>query len=301
MQKLQLADKIQSMLEENDYSTCRYHGCFDIAAKKDNLLFLKVLQNVDSFMEQSSRSLKIISQNLDASALLIGERTNAERLKNGIVYERFEIPTVSIETFFQIITEKIFPRIYRDRGGLYVEIDSEGLRAARERKNLSQRQLADAVGISKKAIYQHESNQLRMILKIAEKIEKVVGKKIIKETNPLEKGFAVRSESPSTILEKSISSELKRKGFSVSHVRSAPFDIFARAGTLIVSGIEENKRKLQRHAPTLEKFVSLVHKPGVAITENISDADVEIPVVKRKELKEMEAKDLIRIAKRKKN
>jgi len=298
MQKLQLVDSIQGRLEENNFSTCKYHGCFDLAAKKENLLFLKVLQNVDSLARESSRGLKIISQNLDASALVVGEQTNVEKLKIGIVYERFDLPTISLETFFEMIFENIFPRFYRDRGGVFVEIDSDALLSARKRKNFSQRELAEIVGVSNKTIYQHETSQLRMVLRIAEKIEKAVSRKIMKEINPLEKKFFSQAEKPSSNLEKSVGSDLKKIGFSVNYVRSAPFDIFARAGALIVSDIEESKRRLQRRAPLLKEFISVVRKPAVAITEKFSFADSEIPAVERKELKELEAKDLIRIAKR---
>ncbi len=298
MQKLQLVDSIQERLEENNFSTCRYHGCFDIAARKEKLLFLKVLQNVDSLAEESSRNLKILSQNLDASPLVVGEHTNAERLKAGIVYERFQIPTVSVETFSQMIAENIFPKIYRDRGGLYVEIDSEAMKAARKRKNISQRELAEAAGISKKSIYEHESASMRMVFQTAGRIEKIIDEGISIEINPLEKKFFSQAEKPASSLEKSVGSDLKKIGFSVSFLRSAPFGIFAAAGSLVLSDVEENKRKLQRRAPALRELISVVKKPAVAITEKFSAEDFEIPVVERKELKELEAKDLIRIAKR---
>ncbi len=298
MQKLQLVDSIQERLEENNFSTCRYHGCFDIAAKKEKLLFLKVLQNVDSLAEESSRNLKTLSQNLDASPLVVGEHTNSERLKTGIVYERHDLPTVSPETFFEMIFENIFPRFYRDRGGIFVEVDSEALKAAREKKNFSQRELAEAVGVSKKSIYEHEAASMKMFLKIAERIEKVVKRKITKEVSPLKNIFSQENIFPATNLEKSVGSELKKKGFSISYVRAAPFGIFARAGALIVSDAEQNKRKFQRRAPALEEFISVIRKPAVAITEKFSAEDFEIPVVERKELKELEARDLIRIARR---
>lgn len=298
MQKLQLVDAIQERLEENNFSTCRYHGCFDIAAKKEKLLFLKILQNVDSLAEESSRNLKTLSQNLDASPLVVGEHTNVERLKSGIVYERHDLPTVSPETFFEMIFENIFPRFYRDRGGIFVEVDSEALRAAREKRNFSQRELAEAVGVSKKSIYEHEAASMRMIFGVAKRIEEIVERKITKEANPLKNIFSQENIFPSINLEKSVGSELKKKGFSVNYVRAAPFGIFAKSGTMIISDVEENKRRLERRAPALREFISFIHKPAVAITEKFSAEEFQIPVVERKELKEMEAKELIRIARK---
>jgi predicted transcriptional regulator len=52
-----------------------------------------------------------------------------------------------------MISQEIFPKIYRNRGGLYVEIDQEILRSTRKQKGLTQRELAEMVGINKKVIY----------------------------------------------------------------------------------------------------------------------------------------------------
>src|SRR3989344_5270577 len=126
-----MLEHVERLLDDKGYSTCRYNGCFDIVARKRNLLLLKLLKNVDSLMKSQANNLKIISNNLDANPVLIGEHTSVERLKNGIVYERFEIPTVSVETFENLIVNEIFPKFYRDRGGMYVEADPKILRAAR--------------------------------------------------------------------------------------------------------------------------------------------------------------------------
>ena len=179
--------EVKIFLEQNDYATCEYKGCFDIAAQKNVLLLIKTLMNVDSFQQEQARNLKIISNNLDAHPMLVGIQTRREKLKPGIVYERYDLPTVSLKTFEDLVCNSIFPRIYRDRGGLYVEIDSQVLRDTRKRKGLTQRELAEAVGINKKVIYEHEKKQLRMFLTIAERLEQILNKKIIKQIDVFKK------------------------------------------------------------------------------------------------------------------
>ncbi len=294
---LNLKQEVQNFLEKSDYVTCEYRGCFDIAAKKDSLLLLKILLNIDSFQREQAKNLKIISNNLDAHPFLIGVQTNREKLKTGIVYERFETPTVSLKTFEDLIVNSIFPRIYRDKGGLYVEIDSKILREVRKKKGLTQRELAEAVGINKKVIYEHEKKQLRMLLEIAEKIERILNQKIIKPIDVFKK--YEEHGQPKDHIEIRIKKHLEKLGFKTDFVKQAPLDVFAKEKTLVLSDIEMNRRKMIKHAVSLKEFVKVVKKPTIIITEKAKDEEIlGIPVIKRKELKEMDKKELIKKAKK---
>jgi putative transcriptional regulator len=294
---LDLKQRVKAFLEESDYATCEYHGCFDVAAKKDLLLIIKVLLNVDAFQKEQAKNLKIIANNLDGYPMLVGLQTNREKLKTGIVYERFEMPTLSLETFKELVCNKIFPRIYRDRGGLYVEIDSEVLKDARKGKSLTQRELAEIVGINKKVIYEHEKKQLRMLLEIAEKLEQILNKKIIKPTE-IFKRYEEHGQ-PKDLMERSIGRNLQRLGFKIDFVKQSPLDVFAKEKALIVSDIEIDKRKMKKRAADLKDFINIVKKPALLITEKTKNEELlGIPLIERKELEEIEGKELIKRAKK---
>jgi len=294
---LDLKQEVLKFLEQSDYVACEYKGCFDIAAKKDTLLLLKILLNIDGFQREQAKNLKIVSNNLDAHPFLIGVQTNREKLQRGIVYERFETPTVSLKTFEDLVVNSIFPTIYRDRGGLYVEIDSAILREVRKKKGLSQRELAEAIGINKKVIYEHEKKQLRMLLEIAENLERILDRKIVKPIDVFKKyeehGY------PKDFIERGVRKNLEKLGFKTDFVKQAPLDVFAKEEKLIMSNIEINRRKMIRHAANLKNFIDLVKKPAFIITENAKDEEIlGIPLIERKKLEEMDKKELIKKAER---
>ena len=294
MLKGSLVEAVENLLEKNDYIAFRYSGCFDIAARKEKTLFLKILQNVDSFSESQARSLKIIARNINATALLVGQHTRRERLEKGVVYERFEVPTVSMQTLDEIISFDIFPKFQRDRGGFYVEIDSVALKNLRVEAGLTQRELAEAVGVNKKTIYEHEKEQLRMDLTIAEKLEKLLEGKIVRQFIP--PTFGSIANAPSSRMERDVASALSKKGFSVDFVSSAPFDIFAKEKTVIISDVERiggGKRTLN-----LERFIAVVKKPAFVVSEKTTEEHAQIPVIARKELGNISKEEIIRIAKR---
>jgi len=295
-----LADKTEQLLEENGWVTARYHGCFDIAAKKRQTILVKILQNIDALSAEQAKNLRIIAESVGGSALLVGEQTRIERLKDGTVYERFEIPTVNFSTFERLITEGVMPSIYRDKGGLYVRVDSEALREARGEKGLTQRELAELVGVNKKSIYEHERNELRMAIRIAEKLEDALGRKLVKEIDVIRKIVTPQENGPKDVLEKDVGGKLRRIGFDVKYVGSAPFDILAKEKALLLSDVEADKRKLLKRAPALSGFAAVTQKPALLITEKIKGDELEgIPIIRRSELKEMERSgDVLRAAKR---
>lgn len=295
-----LIERTEKLLEDNGWATVRYHGCFDIAAKKGSTVLVKILTNVDALPEGHAKNLKTIANGLDATALLVGEQTRREKLGKGIVYERFDVPTVSFDTLEQLIEQQIMPRMYRDKGGLYVEIDSTALKLARNSKGLTQRELAEAVGISKKAIWEHEKRELRMLLSIAQKLEAVLDKRIVKDVKLDERQFEQPVTLPKDSLEKAVGSDLKRLGFGLDFVRNAPFDLLAKEKTLVISDVEDNKRKIKARAEALGQFVSLTKKPAVVITEGGHEVQLGgIPVLPRKELHEFESsKEVIRLARK---
>ncbi len=299
MLKLPLIEDMERMFLEEGYATCRYRGCFDLAAKKKMLLFLKILKNIDAFSAEQARNLRIISNSLDAKPLLVGAQTRREKLERGIVYERFDMPAVSESTLEDLVCNEIFPRVYRDKGGLYVEIDSGALRAARQGKDMTQEELAEIIGVNKKTIYEHEAKGLRMMLSIAENLEAILKEKIITDIEPFP---AKREEhgAPSPGFEKTVSFELKRLGFETEFVRQTPFNAISKQETLILSDVDSNKRKLKYRSVELKRFVSFIRKPALLITEKSENLDYGLPAVERSELREMDSgKELIRVARKK--
>lgn len=295
---LDLKQQVFGFLQKSDYATYEYHGCFDIAAKKDALLFLKVLLNVDAFQKEQAKNLKVLSNNLDGYPMLIGVQTNREKLKQGIVYERFDMPTLSLGTFEDLICSGIFPRVYRDRGGIYVEVDSETMKEARQKKGLTQRELAEAVGINKKVIYEHEKKQLRMLLEIAQRLERILDEKIQSDAKVYKRYY--EHGQPNDALEMLIGQDLVGKGFRTDFVKQSPIDVFAREKSLIVTDIETDKRKMKKRAGDLKNFIGMVKRPAMMITEKgLKEDDIlGIPLIERKELESIDRKDLIKRAKK---
>ncbi|MCX6815507.1 MAG: helix-turn-helix domain-containing protein [Candidatus Aenigmarchaeota archaeon] len=284
-----LLQRVEKILEKGGFDYCEYNGCFDIAATKRFTFFLKVLDNVDSFQESQANNLKIISKDLDVTISLIGTHTRREFLQDNIIYDRFSVPTLTPNTLEKIIVNGAMPTIYRFRGGLFTEVDAAKLRKNREASGLSQSQLAEKVGVTKKNIYEHERENKNASLNMVKKIEEAIGE--VTNPVPLQKKYPFEKNKPHDRFEFVVSKDLEKIGFDTDLIYQTPFNIVAHEKKmLIMSKADDNKRKVEKMAPFMSQLSHVTKIPAVAITKE--ELDIDIPSISEKELKDMKIKDL---------
>ncbi len=269
--------------------------CFDIVARKeDNLLIIKVLSNIDAFSKENAEEMKILSDALSASALLIGERSSSGALEEGIIYSRFDVPIISNETLMSYILEEEAPAIYAAPGGLYVKLDGELLREIRERSGISLGVLAETAGVSRRTIQMYESGMGAMI-DAALRIEEFFDMPIIMPLNPFRyrTGPSVGKHELSGDVRtgSEVMNKLMEIGFSITPLAKSPFDALSRVDdVLILTGAGSNDEKLMQRALIASEISDLVGRLSVVIVdseparENIN----KTAVVSNKELKKMD-------------
>jgi len=282
-----LEDRVTDVLEKSNFDVLRYHGCFDIAAKRKKILLLKVLVNIDSFQEQQSENLKIVSKSLCAFPLLIGMRTNKEKLKENIIYERFYLTTMNPETLENIFSS-FSPKIFRKRGGMFVDIYPERLRLARERRGLTQEELAKKVGTTKKTIYEHEKTEKKMSKEFAIKLEKVLDKNIIKPFALKETVFENIEKKPKTRFETEVFREFRRIGFDANFVEQKPFNIIVKSKKekMILTKAETQKRC--QKIDELKKLSAFFKSLPLLITKE-KGLELSVPTLEKTELNEFKS------------
>lgn len=288
-----ILNQVKASLDACGCEYAIYDGCFDIAARKRNNSFLiKVLLNVDSFQKDQARNLALIASIMNAKAFIIGKNTRRECLTKNIIYERFDIPTFSPETLDSILSkENIY--ISSSRGGLFSEIDPNKLRKSRLAEGLTQSELAEKVGITKKSIYEHETKPMKSNYTVAEKLERIVGD----VTNPVSieiKALKMHNE-PSGKFEKYVYTGFRKKGFETDIVHKTPFNIVARSDEFILLSDAEEKLHTKK-ITYLHEFSRVSKKPAIVVTK--TEVNSEIPTISEKDFKEMNKKDLKKIVKK---
>jgi putative transcriptional regulator len=296
--KFFLINKIVSSLLKKRFKVLTARGCFDIAAKKDSVLLLKVLVNIDGLEENQALSLKTISYFLQAYPFVVSLKTGRGFLDNKIVYSRFELPVVTPQLFESILIEDVFP-VKSSKGKHTVAVETELLRKKRKELEFTLEGLSDIIGISKKALYEIENKRVNPTLDTAKKLESFLK---IKIRLPYEMKSAEETHLKSEDeFQKKVSEEFSRMGIDNSAVYSAPFRIVGKEKFSMITDLSKNTVRIKKEAILVKKLSSIFSSIGFFVVKKSKEKSIDnIPIVLESELPEIRSpKDLNKLIREK--
>jgi putative transcriptional regulator len=283
-----LVNKIVNSLLSKEFEVFITYGCFDIAARKEYLMLIKSLVNVDSLNQDQALSLRTVSYFLSAYPLVVSIKTNRQMLSDEIIYSRFQLPVVTPEMFSRILEEEFVPAIQSAKGKHTVEIDANKLREKRKELKLTLEQLSEIVGISKKALYEIENRRVNPTDETVKKLENVL--KIDLRYSYKLKTVERTCLEPRDDFQSKVSKEFSRIGIENSSVYSAPFKIVGREKFSLITGLSKNGTSIRKEAAIFKKLSSIFSSKAFFVTKKCEEQAVEgVPVVLESELLEVES------------
>lgn len=252
--------------------------CFDIIARKDaRLLLIKVLLNIDNFLAEHAEELKAFANLLIGIPLVIGKHTKREEIPPGVLYERFEIPVLNTETFREWISHDEIVYAYVQRGGQFVKLDGSKLKQLRMEQGLSASEIAQKIGVSKRAIFAYERGEMDAKSEVAEKLKTILDSEdfIVHIDFPLRWKIPILAEKstirPRSKLAKEIDKCFTSLGFQLYWTKKAPFDALASVlrEKVSLTGVEEPKEKrLEVRIHTVDEISKVVDRRAIFMVEN---------------------------------
>lgn len=263
----------------------RMHSCFDILAKREEALLVKVLENIDAFTRQQAEDMRKIAGMLVGVSFLVGERSNEYRLQDGVLYERHRVPAGTVRTFKGIVEGEL--PTARKRREMLVDIDSEKMVRRRGEMKLSLEELARKSGISKETLYRYEHGRMYASEENARRIEEVLGVELRRGIDPF-------GEKQKFVSEETLISML---GFESVKTKTAPFDIVGRERKLLFAGEEADRRTMRKRAEVYADVMEVFGSGSCFILNRYKkDSIAGIPVVRRDEISEIKgARELMKL------
>lgn len=302
-----LLQKIETLLKNEGYKTSDIYdqGSFDIVARKNLLiLLLKTFLNIDSINENNAREMKQLANIFLASPIIIGEKSRNGRLEDGVIYERYDIPTISFETLKNMIIYKEYPEILADRGGYFVKIDGNVIKQYRDENSLSLKDLADLAHVSRATMYKYENEIVRANTETAMILEEILNTKVTLDIDLLKQPQKDQIEYSDDV------NDLSKLGYGVISTSKSPFDAVAKMkvpskDSPLMANVEKNRteKTLKRMAIPLKDLSVVTTSEPVFIINNekIKESIGTIPVIKSWELKEFEnSKELLKMIRERK-
>lgn len=297
--KQKYLDEVRDVLD----STTREHAttfipeyCFDsIIDEGHTRVAIKASVTIDNVESHVRDELGRICSILRCTPLIIGERTRKGPLQDGVVHTRGSIPAITLETFRRILEENALPFLMAKKGGVYVILDGDKLKRAREAQNYSRGDIADEMGLSRRAIYEYERGTMSPTIDVAMRLEELLDTSLIEALNPLDsKPTPSQSEPPDersskhTRLIKTTLEIFSRLGFDSTLAHDAPFNLLSNLRQNIV--LSYLKRRLDRldenRLDFLSKLADVLDEEPVIIASDSSTVEMisGIPVVYLREL-----------------
>ncbi|MHA1299453.1 MAG: transcriptional regulator [Candidatus Helarchaeota archaeon] len=321
-QQSELVRDVQNTLMRSGYLTSKgfktKNSCFDLTARKDRLLFIKCLLNVDNFRERQKNELKVISSMFTGAPILIGERNKHREMEKGVVYNKSGIVTLHYNTFKQIVLHNILPYIYSRQGGQFVKINQVSFEKERAKHDFSLSELAHKIGVSRKTIYSYEKGKMDASLKIYRKLKQFLGSNIGQCIDIFSWKYTINKEFLNALMEKlddfqnEINEILMDFGYRVYWAKKALFDGITTEeedleersdapSTLsnevgIITGLGTKDEKNKEIFQKIQQIISISHviqTPNLIITEK----KVKLPklgnvkIIDKKKLENLESKE----------
>ncbi len=303
----QMLQNIEKLLKSQGFKTSDIYeqGSFDIVARKNlQILLLKTFLNIDGINEHNAHEMKQLANIFLASPIIIGEKSRNGILEDGVVYERYEIPTITFETLKNMILYGESPEILADRGGYFVKIDGNVIKQYREEYSMSLKDLASLAHVSRATMYKYENGIVRANTETAMILEEILNTKVTLDIDLLKQPQNEEVKYSDDV------NELSKLGYGVLSTNKSPFDAVAKMKTSdkhspLMANVEKNRNEktLKRMAIPLKDLSMVTTSEPVFIINNdkIKESIGTIPVIKSWELKEFEnSKELLKMIRERK-
>jgi len=274
--KKKLLEKVSIFLLKNGFTVKSLtRSCFDILTRsKEKILLIKVLEDVNSISREFAEEMHKIAACISATPLVIAEKASS-KLDDNVVYSRFDIFTLNLDTFMNCIKDK-FPLIKRTQAGLTASILGDKLKERREQLGYSLNYLSKRIGVTSRMVAKYENEDSEVTINKAMKIYDIFGQDVFNEINIFSRIEKIQLNGKTEF-----SKKYMELGFNATDTNKMPFDIIAKKeGELILTEIGDKTN------PQTQSLSELLDADNLVIFKRKKPKD--IPAVTRQEFLEFE-------------
>ncbi len=182
-----------------------------------------------------------------------------------------------MKTLADHLLEGVPPFIFAAPGGLYVKLDSDQLKKAREERSISLGTLAEVAGVSRRTIQMYE-NGMGAMIDVAIRLEEFLNMPIVTAVDPFappaprgkEKvGRPIKVEVD--LFGREVFGSLQRLGFSIQPTARCPFEALSKDDRIVIlTGLGNDESKLVEKALVVRDIARIAERVSVIIIERSS-------------------------------
>ncbi|MGB9785123.1 MAG: helix-turn-helix domain-containing protein [Fervidicoccaceae archaeon] len=211
-------------------------------------IHLKITIDSQLINRDELRDLKGMSKASGSKPLIISEFERRIDLHDEVIYMKDDVPVINPITLSRLLNNSKELYVISKKGEFIVRISGRKMREKREELGYSLGEIAERLGVSRKAIYEYERNSFGVRIDYAEGLLELFGEDIV---DPFDIFSHETNIEPSQVLsaenktEKEIYETLREIGADIFSMKKTFFDLAARVGDRgILIGYESSNSPL---------------------------------------------------------
>ncbi len=246
-------------------------------------VLVKVASDVDLVPRSELIELASLSSTLELPSLVISLSKSGAPLVEGVVYEKYGLQIVNLETLESVLSGREEVYIYEGKDCFKLSINADMIRAKRLEKKLSLGDLALTLGVSRRAVYEYEKGNMEPSIEKGEKLIQILGEDIVKPIDLFQpaKPRGKSRRSFDSKLEEDLARSLESSGYRLVHAKRTVVDLsasktYGEKRERLAITVEHPREKIDRivekayymdimaKAAGIEKRFVVVEKPEAA-------------------------------------
>jgi len=214
----------------------------DIAGLRgETKVLIKVTLDTKYLRNIEYEDLKKAALAYEASPIIISEKVEGENIESDVVVKKKDLNVIPLSLFRGYLSGEVEPLVYKVRGTYLVRINSEKFREKRVKElKYSLGELAKAVGVSRKTIYEYERGKLDATLDVAIRLAELMSEDIFQPIDLLNERVdpsRVESDTPQNSYERKLIEICRERIVECKLYRLAktPIDYIVRASERAIS------------------------------------------------------------------
>ncbi len=251
-----IVDSVEKTLKKEGYVHARIETPKDTDSRSIDILawspqdekkkiHLKITLDTEAVNRQEIIDLLGVSRTTGSKPIVVSEYEKRIDLQDEVIYEKSNVPAVNVTTLKKLLDESRDLYIISRRGDFFIRVDGRLMRKLREEKGLSLGEIAEQLGVTRKAVYEYERNAFDVSINYADKLLDIYGEEITRPYKLFSESSCIKTKldvPPDNKLEQRLIEILKNASIDHYHARKAFVDILATIGTKkLFMGVEHKK------------------------------------------------------------
>ncbi len=284
MHRENIVKEVERILESYSYENVvisNMHASFDILARNRlRTIVIKVVYNIDTIDRKMAKDIFDVASFMDAETLIVGEVSKDKRLGKNVVYTRFSVNCVSVESFESVLDGINIP-LASKYVGTKAEVDKERMKNLRMLSGMSLSGLAKSAKVSKDTLYKLEKFGGYASLGTVERTEARLGDSV--RLNRISIGVHEYKISGNSY-------KIGRTDIKAVYLNSSPFNVIGKRKNYYEASMESNPRTMKKKAKVFAQIMESFENNYSFFISDKKDGKFDgINVISKKKLSKIES------------